>query len=416
MFRLKIFLLTVALIFLFGCSPNPRFKSDMPQEKEVKNNKILDSEELFVKVGIIRQAKSVKISSKTTLKLFSLGKRIKLNQKSLQINLIGEKFLFEKTPLAEKNLLIISETPISVNGQEFHGKIALRISEGKMNVINRVKIQDYLKGVVPSEMPASNPNDFEALKAQAITARTYVLRNLGKYKDLGIDVWSTTQDQVYKGIEGEAKLSNKAVEETATLVLAHEGKIAITYFSSTCGGKTENNSVVWSGIQEPYLKGITDSFGKEFFCEESPHYRWKEEFSREELEEMLSQNLGSNYGQLFNIKILERTMSGRVSHLQFIFSGGTVNIKNQNEIRNALKRNSKILRSTFFKIDLELDSRNWIQKVILTGAGNGHGVGMCQWGAMGMSKKGYTYDKILGHYYKGTKIIPFTKADLVSMR
>ncbi|KAA3604051.1 MAG: SpoIID/LytB domain-containing protein, partial [Calditrichaeota bacterium] len=307
-------------------------------------------------------------------------------------------------------------SPISVNGKEFHGKIALRTSNGKMNVVNRVEIQDYLKGVVPSEMPAGNPNDFEALKAQAITARTYVLKNLGKYKDLGIDVWATVQDQVYKGISGEAKLSNKAVEETATLVLTSSSKIAITYFSSTCGGKTEDNSEVWSGVQEPYLNGITDSFGGDFFCKESPHYRWTEEFSREELEQMFTQNLGKNYGQLYNIKILKRTNSGRISHLQLIFKDGIADIKNPNKIRNALKRNGKILRSAFFKADLELDSKNWIQKVTLTGAGNGHGVGMCQWGAMGMSRKGYTYDKILTHYYKGTEIIPFTKANLVSMR
>ncbi len=265
-------------------------------------------------------------------------------------------------------------------------------------------------------MPASNPNDFEALKAQAITSRTYVLKNLGKYKDLGIDVWATVQDQVYKGISGEAKLSNKAVEETATLVLASSSKIAITYFSSTCGGKTEDNVEVWSGTQEPYLKGITDSFGKEFFCKESPHYRWKEEFSREELEQMFTKNLGKNHGQLYNIKVLQRTKSGRVSHLQLIFSDEIVDIRKPNKIREALKRNGKILRSAFFKADLELDSKNWIQKVTLTGAGNGHGVGMCQWGAMGMSRKGYTFDKILSHYYKGTEIIPFTKADLVSMR
>lgn len=416
MFRLKICLFTLVLTFALGCSPNPKFNTEIPKEEKAETPKKLDSKKLHIKVGILRQVKSVKISSKSKLKLFSRGKKIKLNQNSLKIDLDGEKFVFEKTPFAKKDLLITSKTPISVNGKKYHGKISLRVSNGNMNVVNRVEIQDYLKGVVPSEMPASNPNDFEALKAQAITARTYALKNLGKYKDLGIDVWATVQDQVYKGISGEVELSNKAVEETATFVLTHQNKIAITYFSSTCGGKTEDNSEVWSGVQEPYLKGITDSFGGDSFCKESRHYRWTEEFSRKELEQMFTQNLGKDHGQLYNIKILGRTNSGRISHLQLIFSSETIDIKNPNKIRETFRRNGKILRSAFFKSDLELDSKNWIQKVTLTGAGNGHGVGMCQWGAMGMSRKGFTFDKILAHYYKGTEITPFTKIDLISMR
>ncbi|KAA3601420.1 MAG: hypothetical protein DWQ06_08335, partial [Calditrichaeota bacterium] len=144
MFRLKICLLALTLIFAFGCSPNPKFNTDIPKEKEVETPKRLDSKNLYIKVGIFRQIQSINISSKTKLKLFSRGKKIKLNQKSLKIDLKGEKFVFEKTPFAEKDLLITSKSPISVNGKEFHGKIALRTSNGKMNVVNRVEIQDYL--------------------------------------------------------------------------------------------------------------------------------------------------------------------------------------------------------------------------------------------------------------------------------
>jgi stage II sporulation protein D len=147
--------------------------------------------------------------------------------------------------------------PVKVNGTAYRGILEVRIDPyGRLQVINLVNLEDYLRGVVPGEMgPAVYP-ELEALKAQAIAARTYIVRNLGQYGEIGFDICDTPRCQVYHGIDGEHPLTDRAIRETAGLVLEHRGEPINALYTSTCGGHTENVEGVFPQRKSAYLRGV----------------------------------------------------------------------------------------------------------------------------------------------------------------
>jgi stage II sporulation protein D len=146
---------------------------------------------------------------------------------------------------------------VRVQGKRWRGRILVYVNDrGRLNLINELPVEEYLRGVVPSEMGPIQYNQVEALKAQAVAARTYTLRNLGEFAREGYDICATPRCQVYKGMEVEHSLSDRAIAETAGQVLLFEGRLADTLYSSTCGGHTEDVPVVFPLKQEPYLQGV----------------------------------------------------------------------------------------------------------------------------------------------------------------
>lgn len=146
---------------------------------------------------------------------------------------------------------------VRVNGKRYRGRILVYLNDrGTLNLINEVPVEEYLRGVVPSEMGPEQYNQLEALKAQAVAARTYTLRNLGEFLREGYDICGTPRCQVYNGMAVEHPLSDRAIAETAGQVLLYEGRLADTLYSSTCGGHTENVKVVFPFKEEPYLKAV----------------------------------------------------------------------------------------------------------------------------------------------------------------
>jgi stage II sporulation protein D len=146
---------------------------------------------------------------------------------------------------------------VRVQGKRYRGRILVYVNDrGRLNLINELPVEEYLRGVVPSEMGPIQYNQVEALKAQAVAARTYTLRNLGEFAREGYDICATPRCQVYKGMEVEHSLSDRAISETAGQVLLYQGRLADTLYSSTCGGHTEDAPVVFPLKQEPYLKGV----------------------------------------------------------------------------------------------------------------------------------------------------------------
>ncbi len=295
----------------------------------------------------------------------------------------------------------------------YPGSIQLSISGNKISIINKVNLETYLKGVVLREMGSLGKLEFEALKAQAIAARTYGLAKINKAKENYnlYDVRADVMDQVYSGIvRNSNKWINLAVAETKGEVIVFDNELIDCYYHSTCGGRTESGENIFALQNTPYLKGVADNFGNGDFCSESPNYRWTESFSLSDIFASLKsviqvENNPKFSDKLKTVEISNRFPSGRVKDLTVFFSGEgrSINI-NSNLIRNVLRtNNNQILRSNLFKIKKagNGESKNEIN---LIGAGNGHGVGMCQWGAIGMAKSGYVYGQILRHYYRGTKI------------
>ena len=303
---------------------------------------------------------------------------------------------------------------IYLNGKPYRGVLEITTSKnpGSLLVLNPIYVEDYLKGVVPAEMGKLSQQEIEALKAQAIAARTYSLSRLGQYREKGYDLEASVADQIYKGVEGEDLLANQAVELTQSEVLTREGKLIHAYYHANSGGKTEYVERVWDKPEESYLISVDDKD----FCSWSENYSWEESWTKEDLERNIKEFLETTvtfpdgeFGNLLDLQIQKRSPSGRVEWLDVVTERGSYRIYG-NKIRWALRKGSNhnsVLPSTWFDLEIQRDSEGFLQRVIARGRGNGHGVGMCQTGAIGMARKGYSYQDILMYYYPGVKITKY---------
>lgn len=306
----------------------------------------------------------------------------------------------------EKFSLTPSETNkiIKVNGKKYRGKIQISSSGNSIDIINVLNLEDYVKGVLAKEMPlGKNEENLEALKALAVCVRTYAIQKMKDGK-VYFDIYADTRDQVYGGVDAESSVSNRAVEQTEKLILKYNNNPAIIFYHSTCGGYTESSANVFTKDEIPYLTGIKD--GDEPNCKISPRFHWEETYCKELIINRLKNySLIENQNYLLeNIYVISRFSSGRVNELEIIVSNNSGQEKSViirgNEIRSILKNadGKSILWSTMFDVSLKSNS------VILKGKGFGHGVGLCQWGAIALSQTGSTYQEILNHFYPGTEI------------
>jgi stage II sporulation protein D len=293
---------------------------------------------------------------------------------------------------------------VSFNQKRYKGNLTVFPSENSVRLINNISIEDYLKGVISKEMPVGKGNEnYEALKALTICARTYALIRIKEGKTL-FDLFPDTRDQVYGGVDAEHPLTSKAVDETKNIILSYKGEPALLYYHSTCGGHTESAHNVFTDEKIEYLKGIQD--GNPANCSISPRYNWTEVFSGELIIQRLKKAAlisHTNYS-LEDMKILSRFDSGRVNELRFVLKDinddkKTISVFG-NDIRQVLQNadGKLILWSNMFDIEKNGD------EYILIGKGFGHGVGLCQWGAIELSKNGRSFEEILQHYFPGTSI------------
>ena len=263
-------------------------------------------------------------------------------------------------------------------------------------VINHVELEEYVKGVVPSEMHSAwHP---EALKVQAVVARTYVLYQHMMNASHVYDVVASTQDQVYRGRHKVDQRIETAVESTRGLVLTYRNAPILAAFSSTAAGPTEDAMNVWSK-DLPYLKGVDCPFDMN-----SPYFRWKAEFTLQGLEDTLKRQ-GFPVGTLATLAPVSYSAAGRVTSLRLLHSQGELILRGE-ELRRLV--GYTVIPSTQFEI--ETIGRT----VVLSGRGAGHAVGLCQWGAKEMAGLGYPYATILHYYFPGTELQNLSAAQLVS--
>ncbi|MFH1336614.1 MAG: SpoIID/LytB domain-containing protein, partial [Candidatus Zixiibacteriota bacterium] len=298
-----------------------------------------------------------------------------------------------------------------LNGKPYRGVLEIKgIPDTKsLLVLNIVNLEDYLKGVVPAEIGKLNQTEMEALKAQAIASRTYALFQANQNRERKYDLEATVMDQTYSGAAVEDPQTNRAIQFTRGKVLTYKGKLICSYYSTNCGGKTEYIEEVWDKPQEPYLIPVDD----DTFCFWSKNYNWEERWAKESLNKNIRTFLDSTrissdkrWGDLLDLKIRERSPSGRVEWLDAVSDQGTYPLR-ADKIRWALRKgngSNSILPSTCFDLEIVRGEDDSIKQVIARGRGNGHGVGMCQTGAIGMARAGYSCRDILLHYYTGVKI------------
>lgn len=264
---------------------------------------------------------------------------------------------------------------IQINDVNYRGYLRVVWRDGKLLLINKLNIEEYLQGVLPGEVPLSFP--YEVLKAQAIIARTYTLSRLGSNSDY--DLCDTSRCQVYLGADSENELYNNAVKDTVGRVLAYEGRPISAVYHADSGGKTAAAVEVW-GSRVPYLQSRDDPW--------SLNQHWRVTTSPAEVQRVLA-DMGHTVTAISAMRIIERGSSGRIIELSVSTSSG--------DLRLRVPAVSRFLRSLGLPSTLATLS-GWT----FSGHGSGHGVGMSQWGARGFAKHGWNYREILAYYYPHT--------------
>jgi stage II sporulation protein D len=260
-------------------------------------------------------------------------------------------------------------------------------------------------------MGRRSPNELAALKAQAVVSRTYALRNLGRWKARGYDLSASVADQVYGGQSSETPEGRSAVATTRGRVLMYDGAPIEAFFYSTCGGRTAEGAEVFRGAARPYLRSVADqSETGSVYCSISPRYRWREQWTGEALRATLQRNLplsvsirSQDVREISDVRITRRTASGRVGQLAIGLGGPEVRIDGP-AIRQVMRLASgEPLRSTAFTV-VPTGAGQQVTHLTIDGMGSGHGVGLCQWGAVGRARAGQGYEQILAAYFPGTRL------------
>ena len=302
------------------------------------------------------------------------------------------------------------------NGKHWRGRFKLFLNpRGKLTLVSRLPLERYLLGVVPGEIGALADSLLEAGRAQAIAARSYTLFYRGRRAAEGFDLYGTVEDQVYGGLESERPLASRCVESTRGRVAMSEGEPIRANYSSTCGGITAEAWEAWPTGGFRYLVSHPDGEAGSDFCAASPQYRWREEWSERELAANLARQApafgvpvpAAGVGEIVDVRVAARSRSGRVWRLQVQTTTGTIEIPSFS-LRQVLRRGGNaaaILRSNLFKIGVrrDPDTRRALA-IVATGGGSGHGVGLCQTGALAMARRGARSGEILSHYYVGVEL------------
>lgn len=282
----------------------------------------------------------------------------------------------------------------------------------RLSVVNELEMEDYLRGVVPSEMPADFPD--EALKAQAVAARTYARYRLSERGFAALH--PTVSDQVYRGASAETDTSNRAVDATRGEVLALGSSVIPAYFHSTCGGMTERASNVWppnplAPRDTAWLEADSVVFGPrpDAACVASPHFIWTARVPLWQMAAVVRKMTGR--AGLLDLRPLARDESWRVATFEADFrarGGQTISLPIDGpRLRMTLGPNR--LKSLLCDVRLAGGA------FLFTGNGWGHGVGLCQWGARGMAAVGATYREILARYYPGASLLAVVSEDTAAV-
>jgi stage II sporulation protein D len=304
------------------------------------------------------------------------------------------------------------------NGRSWRGIVKLfRNPRGRITLAVRLPLETYLIGVVPGEIGALSDSLLEAGRAQAIAARSFTLYYRGRRGLEGFDLFATVEDQVYGPVEGERPLATRCVESTRGQVALSGGQPIRANYYSTCGGITAEVWEAWPEAPRPYLVSHLDAGPDGDYCAWSPHHRWREEWSASEFLDNV-RRFGPQYGvrlppgglgRLLDVRVAARSRSGRVWRLEVTTTTGRILIA-PHSLRMVLRRGGNpnaILRSTLFKIDVRrVAGSGRAVAVVASGAGFGHGVGLCQTGALGMARAGARGEDIIHHYYPGVDLKP----------
>lgn len=350
------------------------------------------SAEESIRVAIAQDASSFSLRVKGYFEVRNLAtNQLICKKKNLKKLLVRSgshtiNFAGTKVPLMRLQIAPLKGSSLWINNRTYRGKINLIAFGNRLLVVNELGMEDYLRGVLCNEIAPWWPMD--ALKAQAIIARTYALYQKQFTKNKDFDLTADVYSQVYGGKTSERWRTNRAVDLTRAKILTFQGNLFPTYYHATCGGKTEDAAQLWKIDLVP-LKGVACNF-----CAHSPHFKWQAQLPLQEMKEKLLKK-GFIVEDIAEIEITGSSPSGRIASLGIKGKGTSIAITAK-DFRQALGPN--IIRSANFTAKITSGT------VYFDGFGWGHGVGLCQWGAYQMAKNGYTYMQILKYYFPGSEL------------
>jgi stage II sporulation protein D len=280
----------------------------------------------------------------------------------------------------------------------YKGLLEITAEKGRLKIINTLPLEEYIASVVSAE--AGDLSRTEAFKAQAVAARTYTLKHLNNHAKNGYNLCDSTHCQFFTGFAAVRPIAQAAADFTRNEVVTYHGDLAATFYHSICGGRTEAMIYVWPFEHKPYLVSVRDGPQDKPYCAIAPGFYWKTRISLRALTEIARlRKWISPEENIRKMTVLDRGISKRAVTLEFATEKRQVKISATNFYHGVGRQTSwKTIRSALFYVYSGKDH------IILEGKGNGHGVGMCQWGAEGMARLGFNYRDILTHYYPGTSI------------
>ena len=284
-----------------------------------------------------------------------------------------------------QKLSFVASGPVRVNGNPYRGIAELSYEDAGILVVNELPLEDYLVGLINCEISSAWP--IEAVKAQAVVARSYALyRKMQKY-DAPYHLESSVLDQVYKGSRTEDNRARLAVSQTeGEVLMTYWGAIIQAFYHSSCGGRTESSENVW-GVVLPYLRGVSCEY-----CLDSPSAVWEQKLNLSDIENKLKA-AGFNVSGVKDIKTGLRNNRGRLDNVIIVSDADNITLTGD-QFRKTMGYG--VIKSANFTMKISGNS------AMFNGKGNGHGVGLCQWGSRQRALNGFNYVEILSYYYPGT--------------
>ena len=355
-----------------------------------------------VRVAILREVDhfALSINGRHMVLEQAAGKRISTGIRLLPATVSLEDGKIKIGPTVyDKDRILIEPRPdadLKVNDKHFRGNILIINNNGKtLTVVNFVEIEQYIRGVLYREVSDKWP--MEAIKAQAVAARTYAVYSMEQFAARDYDLTNDVSSQVYGGKSGELYRTNLAVKRTKGEVLTYKGKVFPSFFHANSGGMTEAASELWDVDVLPLKGGIESPYSVN-----SPHYRWKLNVRLKDIQDKLNES-GHKIGLIKDIRVVERNKSGRVRRIQITTRDGQTDFVDGKAFRDILGPN--VLKSNMYDVLM----RGWY--VDFVGHGWGHGVGLCQWGAYNMARMHFSYKEILSFYYPSSEVIKLNNID-----
>jgi len=405
--------------------------------RSTSNDEIIDQGDQPVRIALATAAPSAtlggtgtwRIYSRTTTDMVARGNA----DETMRVEARGGQLVVlksdgSKTSRRDAPFRVRTASPesfVTYGGKKYRGEIIITPSDNGLLVVNRLGVESYLRGVVPLEIGGRKAGEEAAVEAQAVAARSYAYAHMAEAGNRAFDMYGSVQDQDYGGVNAETPISDAAVASTHDVVMRYAGRVISAPYHSTCGGSTAAVSEVWwRQSDKPYLRPVSDRIPgtDSYYCDISGRFRWTTTFEGDQLKSTLEKYLGSvtqaseppvtpnpsaarlSLGRVTGFRIEGRTASDRVAAVSIQTDRGNYVIRG-NDVRFVLRTPSgSLLNSTYFTADATPDANGEITHLVLHGGGYGHGIGMCQFGAIGRARAGQDYKTILTTYYPGTTV------------